>query len=418
MNRYISFFRLIILVAMMLVVAALTVSCAAPSHDGAVGTDTAVAGATSTPEPQRPATQIATPVLSTSTATPVLEQTSAPSEPTSAPAEQDPTAAIVAVVQQQLPEARISVSCIQGEFAEAIALPPPDVASHGTALYLQGVNGDWTIAVSGLGIFQEDLNSLGFPPNFCNVPSREATPLPSPVLDSPLKLQLRNGAGKTAQVFLYAADEQVTTAQAPFCGANVGDTLRSGTYQLFVQPEGTSEPVPVTVPLFGSGALTFNDQRPWMLQLVAGRLANGSSDVLLVRQYASCNSYLAAALMLAPDGITVAQLSFDTPERPTAVIDVGFDVDTSAHSGLFVTRTYNNVSGETVMTTWQVLEAEGRVLALKRQGDVATAVSSVTTETAGVGGAAEAVPSDVAMSDTTPVPPTPAYLQKARHTDR
>jgi hypothetical protein len=157
--------------------------------------------------------------------------------------------------------------------------------------------------------------------------------------------------------------------QEPFCGAASGDTQRSGTYQVFVQPEGAAEPVQANVPLFGSGALTFNDQRPWMLQLVAGRLANGSSDVLLVRQYASCTSYVATALMLGPDGATLQQLSFETPETPSPVIDVGLDVDTGAHSGLFVTRTYNNATGETVVTTWQVHEAEGRVVPLKTQSD-------------------------------------------------
>jgi hypothetical protein len=414
MDRHVSFSRLIIVVAMMLVVGALIVACAAPDRDDVAGAATSAAGPASSPQPLVTTTPIATPVLPTSTATPVPDQTSAPIESTSTPAEHDPTAAIVAVVQQQLPQARISVACMQGEFAEAIALPPPDIASHGTALYLQRVNGDWTIVASGLGIFQEDLNRLGFPSNFCNVPSHDVSSTPSPVLDSPLKVQLRNGAGKTAQIFLYAADEQVTTVQAPFCGANVNDTLRSGTYELFVQPDGAAEPVSAGVALFGPGALTFNDQRPWMLQLIAGRLANGTSDVLLVRQYASCNSYVAVALMLAPDGLTVVQLSFDTPEEPAAVIDVGLDVDTSAHSGLFVTRTYNNVSGETVMTTWQVLESEGRVVPLKQQDEAPTAAPttfdaapSPTTEIIDVGGMAEGLPSHVPTSDATPVPQTP-----------
>jgi hypothetical protein len=414
MDRHISFSRLMILVAMMLVVGALIVACAAPDRDHTVGAATSTASPLSSPQPLVTTAPIAPPVLPTSTAMPVLDQTSAPIEPTSAPAVHDPTVAIVAVVQQQLPEARISVRCVQGQFAEAIALPPPDVASHGTALYLQRVNGDWRIAASGLGIFQEDLNSLGFPSNFCNVPSRDVPPSSSPVLGSPLKLQLRNGAGKTAQIFLYAADEQVTSAQAPFCGANVGDTLRSGTYELFVQPEGVAEPVAATVALFGPTALTFNDQRPWMLQLIAGRLANGTSDVLLVRQYASCTSYVAAALMLAPDGVTLVQLSFDSPEGSAAVIDVGLDVDTSAHSGLFVTRTYNNVTGETIMTTWQVLESEGRVVPLKQQDDAPTAAPtasgaapSPTTEAAGVGDTAQGLPSDAPPSDATPVPQTP-----------
>jgi hypothetical protein len=206
--------RLTASVAAGLIIAGLTVSCSAPNNIGtattpdnsppSVVTSATATGATST---QAPLSRLI----------PASTETSVPAVPTSAPATSQPSASvptpgdpssdIVAVVQQQLPEARISVACVQGDFAEAIALPPPDIASHGTALYLRRIDGAWTIAASGLGIFQEDLNSIGFPANFCNVPPRGATQPPAnPVLASTLQVQLRNGDGKTAWLYFYAPD--------------------------------------------------------------------------------------------------------------------------------------------------------------------------------------------------------------------
>lgn len=90
-------------------------------------------------------------------------------QPTAAP---DPTtAAIVAAIQTQFPNAAVQIRCLQGDFAAAAVAPAG--GQHGTGAYLRQQDGGWTVVSTGLGVTRDSLIALGFPEDFCGMPSAD-----------------------------------------------------------------------------------------------------------------------------------------------------------------------------------------------------------------------------------------------------
>lgn len=183
------------------------------------------------------------------------------------------------------------------------------------------------------------------------VPAVESALIPHPagsVQESALTATLRSIACKTVKVLLYAADERVETVAAPSCLANIGDVLRSGHYTLYTEVEGDAATRPQGVTPFGSTLLSFNDHRPNYIQVLPGE-----PDLILLQQYGSCNGDLLAVLGPSPDGSELVQYRFSTGD--------GRSLPTQHTKGLtfpgpgrLQTTFYNNVTGKTTTTTWEI----------------------------------------------------------------
>lgn len=141
-----------------------------------------------------------------------------------------------------------------------------------------------------------------------------------------------------------------------------GDHLRSGHYQFYLRQDPESQPKRSDVAPFGNQILTFNDERPDMLQVVKGKPGT-QPDLLIVRQYASCNGSLVAVLTTTPDGTDLVHLRFQTPERIRDRLQVG--LLTVLGSNLLETRSYDNAKGEWTIATWEVQVPQGLLVAVQ-----------------------------------------------------
>lgn len=179
---------------------------------------------------------------------------------------------------------------------------------------------------------------------------------------SRLTVTLTSTTGKRAQVDLYASDEKVRVEDAPSCLANRGDTLRTGTYRFYLQPEDSTTPEQQSVSPYMNELLAFNDQRQY-LQVVPGE-AGKQPDLLAVMQYGSCNGNAVAFLALSPDGRRLIHYRFkfeDGQLRNTT----GTKTIEALSPGVVRTSIYNNAIGKRATVTWEIREAEELMVAIK-----------------------------------------------------
>lgn len=190
-------------------------------------------------------------------------------------------------------------------------------------------------------------------------------PSASAVRATRLHTSLNSATGNTVQVYLYAPDERVTVQDVPSCMAEPGDTVRSGTYKFYTSFDGGPDLHLHAVSPFEDEQLSFNDQRPNYLEVLQ-RPTTGHPDLLMLMQYGSCNGNSLAILAPSPDGTRLVQYRFKTDDG-TIRTTVGTKVVEHALPGSFRTSIYNNATGQTTTTTWEIRDDDAEVVAVKTE---------------------------------------------------
>lgn len=190
-------------------------------------------------------------------------------------------------------------------------------------------------------------------------PKPPSSPPPAAITGSKLTVTLTSSQGKKAQVYLFAPDEAVRVEDAASCMAQVGDRFSTGRYDAYLLAPGASGPVRQNLVLFGGEALQFNERRPEYLTVLPGEQGQ-APDVLLLRQYGSCNGTGAMALALSPDGGQLIPYNF-VSKRISLTAGIG-SMDQPG-PGKLRTKSYNNATGIHTTTMWEVREAEKALVA-------------------------------------------------------
>ncbi|MGE5672299.1 MAG: hypothetical protein ACM3XM_00220 [Mycobacterium leprae] len=175
---------------------------------------------------------------------------------------------------------------------------------------------------------------------------------------------LHSSTQTAAQFYLYAADERVDVVGDPSCMANTGDTVRMGHYAVYLATSDSLMQKRQDVSPYPEMLLQFNDQRSY-LQVVPGR-SSGHPDLLVLWQYGSCSMERTAVLALSQDGKNLVHYRFKRADGlvwPT-VASRGLE---QPAPGQLRTTDYNNATGETTVTTWEVREGEALLEAVQTE---------------------------------------------------
>ncbi|MBD0378852.1 hypothetical protein [Paenibacillus sedimenti] len=170
---------------------------------------------------------------------------------------------------------------------------------------------------------------------------------------SNLRVFLNSQEGSQNEVILYASDEQIIQVTDPSCAAQPGDTLRTGHYSFYLRSQEGTVTALQTIHPFGTEALEFNDQRK-MLEVLPNN-GDWGSDLLTVRQYASCNGTEYALLGLSADGDGLLSYKFklNNKEFPTLFASELTPVN-SGDRELLRSLSYDNSQGHWTTRYWFV----------------------------------------------------------------
>jgi hypothetical protein len=168
------FLRLIPIVLLVAALAACQIS-SAPVPTPAAGS--VAAPSTGTP----PAAAISVPVVAPTHAPVAATIVSASATPA---VDAAPEQAVQDALLAQYPSASIRIQCVEREFAAAAVAPLS--GQHGFDAFLQQQNGAWAIRTNGVDISRETLLALGFPGDFCGMPSAGNPPPAVPNSSAPL----------------------------------------------------------------------------------------------------------------------------------------------------------------------------------------------------------------------------------------
>jgi len=145
--------------------------------------------------------------------------------------------------------------------------------------------------------------------------------------------------------------------------------MYSGDYAFYVEPETGGRPERQAVSPFGQEAPYFNEDRiRQYVRVFPG--GQGRPDLLVMRQYASCNGTTTAVLAPTADGRLVAYQFKRADGSVIRHLFAGVFEPDAEKPGYVKSMSYNNAERMTSWITWEVRDGEALLVAVEVKTEV------------------------------------------------